>query len=190
MSTRAELLRALRDGGVALLAVDTVVGLHASSQSSEGLDAIRARKASPADRPFLLLFSSIEDVLRVARPFPSHEAALRQAWPGPLTALLRPVEAAPAAWGGPSGLIAARVPALAPLRELIAELGAPLWSSSANRAGEPATADLDAARAQFPDLVWADFAGQPGDGQASTLVDLSGPEARILRPGAASWPPS
>jgi L-threonylcarbamoyladenylate synthase len=190
VSSRPELLRALRAGEAVLLSVDTVVGIHALSAAPGGLEALRARKAAPADRPFLLLFASIEDVLRFGRPAPAFEAQLRSAWPGPLTALLRPTEAAPRAWSAPGGLLAARVPALSALCALIAELGAPLWSSSANRSGEAPAVDLDAARAQFPDLVWADFAGRTEAIQPSTLVDLSGPQARVLRRGAAPWPPS
>jgi L-threonylcarbamoyladenylate synthase len=189
MSSREELLAALRDGQAALLSVDTIVGLHQSSLAQGAPQALRSLKGSAVDRPFLLLFSSTEDALGHGSPHAAHEAALRRAWPGPLTALLTPTGAAPTAWSEPSGLLAARVPALVELRRLITDLGAPLWSTSANLSGAPAAADLDAARAQFPDLVWADFSVEGGGSQASTLVDLSGPEARILRPGAAVWPP-
>lgn len=189
MSSRDELRQALRAGEAALLSVDTIAGLHASSSLAHTAGLLRSLKGSPEGRPFLLLFDSTESVLRHARPHAAHEAALRRAWPGPLTALLTPTESAPEAWSKGSGLVAARVPALPELRSLIAALGAPLWSTSANRAGEPPAADMDAARALFPDLVWADFASAGQGGQASTLVDLSGPDARILRPGAAPWPP-
>ncbi len=179
----------LRAGKVVLLDTDTLPGLHALASGKGATRKLRDLKGSPQGRPFLLLFACLEDVLRYAHP-PQEDrlALLRRAWPGPLTALLGPSERALPEWVAKEGSIAARVPACAPLRSLLAELGAPLFSTSANRAGESPATSLQEASARFPQLA-AFSLGDASPGVASTLVDLRGETVEILRRGHAPWPP-
>jgi len=106
---------------------------------------------------------------------------LARHWPGPLTLVL------PAGGGG---TLALRVPAAAWLRTLIAGLGRPLVSTSANRAGEPAlwrVRDIAAAFGGEVDLVLD--GGDLPDAEPSTIVDASRKPYRILRQGALRVPP-
>lgn len=184
-----QLLDALRAGEVVLLNTETLPGLHASAALESSVQRLAELKGSPAGRPFLLLFDSTESVLRYGAPVDPHDAdALEDSWPGPLTALLTPTGRAPAHWIHEEKTIAARVPDAPPLRRLIAELGGPLFSTSANRAGEPPAEDLETARRHFPRLASSDLETRPL-GAPSTVVDLSVAPGRILRPGAATWPP-
>jgi L-threonylcarbamoyladenylate synthase len=83
--------------------------------------------------------------------------------------------------------VAVRVPDLPLLQLLIEAVGAPLAATSANRSGEPAPVEADEARAALGGLV--DFVldgGRCPAAQESTIVDLSGPEPRLLRVGAVS----
>lgn len=183
-------LQVLRDGGVVLLATDTLPGLHALATHPDAAEALRRTKDSPPGRPFLLLFDELDSVLRYGEPGSrSHLAELRRAWPGTLTALLNPTPMAPESWTLDGDSLAARVPAREELRALIADLGAPLFSTSANRAGEDPARTLVEAAARFQDLpvLFKDEAG--ADGAASTLVDLTGREPLLLREGSAPWPP-
>lgn len=184
-----QLLRALRAGEVVLLNTETLPGLHASAELESSAPRLAELKGSTGGRPFLLLFDSTEAVLRYGSPLDPHDAdALEDSWPGPLTALLMPTGRAPEHWVHEERTIAARVPEAPSLRRLIAELGGPLFSTSANRAGEPPAEDLETARGHFPDLAWSDLKTQPL-GTPSTVVDLSVAPGQILRPGAATWPP-
>lgn len=184
--TLAERLRA---GELLLLTTDTLPGLHALASLPGAADRLRARKGSEPGRPFLLLFATADDALRAGHPRHAGDAALlRRAWPGALTALLVAEVGVPADWVGPEGTIAVRVPDRAPLRELIVAAGGPLFSTSANPAGREPARDLAAASAYFPDLEARDLGGV-GQNPASTLVDLAGPTHRIVRQGAAPWPP-
>jgi len=102
---------------------------------------------------------------------------------------LRPTEEAPPAWALLGRSLAARVPDHPVLRDLIGRVGAPLFSTSANRAGEAPATDLAQAAARFPDLPVLDLAGH-AVGRPSTLVDLTTEEAVVLREGAVDWPPA
>lgn len=182
---------ALRRGELVLLNTDSLPGLHALATDPAAPGRLAALKGSPPGRPFLLLFASTEAALGVgACADPADEARLRAAWPGPLTALLRPREGCPPHWVEPSkGTVAIRVPAPPALREFLGQLPGPLFSTSANRAGQDPATRLGAASQVFPDLVAADLGLEPV-GQASTLVDLSQPGGAVLRPGPVAWPPA
>ncbi len=184
----AEAAAALRQGSVVLLDTDSLPGLHAMASGEGAADALRAIKASTSRRPFLLLFASLDEVLRYARPRREEDLQrLRRIWPAPLTALLLPGPNAPEAWSDGGRGLAARVPASSPLRELIARVGAPLLSTSANLEGEDPALSLDEAARRFPTVpsfAW----GEVSPGRPSTLVDLRGHEPRLLRPGLVEWP--
>jgi len=180
---------ALMAGEVVLLNTDTLPGLHIRATVAGGSERLSDLKSSPTGRPFLLLFDSVDRVLEHAScADPRDEILLRRVWPGPLTALLSPKLGTPDAWAHQRASLAARVPAVDALRELIQRVGAPLYSTSANPAGEDPAQTMDEARAFFPLLASEDFGITPL-GTASTVVDLTERGGVIRRPGSAPWPP-
>jgi L-threonylcarbamoyladenylate synthase len=180
----------LETGGVVLLSTDTLPGLHSLASHPDAAEALRRCKGSPVGRPFLLLFADLESVLRHGAPRSERQLAeLRLAWPGPLTALLVPKAETPPSWIHEGRSMAARVPAHPELRAVLARLGAPLFSTSVNRAGETPATSMAEARRRFPSLAVLLDAGSEGPAEASTLVDLTCDPARVLREGAAPWPP-
>jgi L-threonylcarbamoyladenylate synthase len=107
-------------------------------------------------------------------------------WPGPLTLV---VERAPGLAAGISGggdSIAVRVPAHPIALALIAELGEPIAAPSANRYQGLSPTKASHVVKQLRDAVDLVLDGGPcAAGIESTVVDVRGPRARILRPGAA-----
>lgn len=185
--------RALADGEVVLLRTDTLPGLHARADRSEAVDRIRRFKGRAGDKPLLLLCASPEDALALAAESGAQARDyIGRCWPGPFTLVLPAGPTAPAAATRGGDTVAVRVPAPAGLRELIAEAGGALVSTSANLAGRPPETDLDAAAALcgeavdvVADLDWD--AGSP-DAGASTLLDLTVWPPVVLRPGAQAPP--
>ena len=103
-------------------------------------------------------------------------------WPGPLTLVLR--RRPGLAWdlGDPADTVGVRLPDH-DLVLALAEAVGPLATTSANRHGEPTpvtAAEAAAALAGAPDLV---VDGGPCAGEASTVLDATGPEPVVLRPG-------
>lgn len=178
----------LRAGELLILPTDSLPGLHALATHPDAAASLRAIKGSEDMRPFLLLVSDPAAALRIGAPHEAHRELPGRAWPGPYTFLLNPLRGCPAGWIGAEGRVAIRVPGHPGLRGLLRELGAPLFSTSANRAGEAAALDLDAASASFPDLVAVPLADGPVASAPSTLVDLGDDPWRLLRPGAGPWP--
>lgn len=126
-STDTATLRALADillaGGVALLPTDTIYGLHAVAANDDAVARIAAMKGRPGEKPFIVIAASPDALKQLGCDVPE---VLHEIWPAPMTAILRQGNAT----------LAARVPALDWLRELLSLTG-PLVSTSANRSGEP-----------------------------------------------------
>ena len=183
---------ALRDGGVLLLATDTLPGLHCRADDPAAIARIIAAKGRPDGKPMLVLAGSTEQALALATPLsPDQREACRRCWPGPFSLILPAGSAAPAAVTGEAGTLAVRVPDVAALRELILLAGAPLVSTSANRSGEAPAVDLSAAAAVFAGTVDGRWGQDPPAGtppQASALVDLTAAPFRVLRTGPAAFP--
>lgn len=184
---------ALRQGGVLILATDTVCGLHACADQPGALARLVSIKGRAPEQPLLVLCASFEQARALCAPLtPRQEAHCRAAWPGPFTFIL------PAADGLPSGVcdhrrmtIAIRVPGRADLRLLIGMVGAPLASTSANLAGEPPLADPQGAAAAFADRIdgwWLGDAAAAGTGSPSALVDLTVEPPAVRRAGPLPLP--
>jgi L-threonylcarbamoyladenylate synthase len=106
-------------------------------------------------------------------------------WPGPLTLVLPRRAHVPDAVTGGAETVALRAPAHPMARDLLAMLGRPLAAPSANRFGRTSPTTAAHVLAEFPELAVLD-GGPCAVGVESTIVDLTGPEATVLRPGGVS----
>jgi L-threonylcarbamoyladenylate synthase len=175
----------LSKGGVVVVPTDTLYGLSCIISSEDGVRRISAIKRAPNDRRYILLASSVDMVERYAASFGcSSRDALSAAWPAPLSVILPAGPACPA-WVGPT--VAIRVPALAPLRDLIESLGEPVVSTSVNRTGGSAMDDPHDIRREMGNEVDLVVSGLAPDHAASTLVDLTGKAPRVVRRGSYAW---
>ena len=168
-----EAARLLREGLVALVPTETVVGLVAAEAGFSRLAGIKGRDPN---KPIALLCATPEEAFALAASVPPPATKLTERfWPGPLTLVLD------SPGGGTIGL---RVPDHPTVQALLAAYGGPLYATSANRSGEEAprsTRDVDPSVAAEVDLA---VEGVPGNGEASAVVDLSGGRRRLLRAGA------
>jgi L-threonylcarbamoyladenylate synthase len=105
-----------------------------------------------------------------------------------LTLLLpAPVAIAAAVTGG-TGRVGVRVPAHDIARAICRGAGRPVTATSANRSGQPPTADPDEVERSLGrevDLL-IDAGPTPG-GAPSTIVDVTGPAPELVREGAIAW---
>ena len=168
--TATEAAEALRDGAVALVPTETVVGLVAAES---GLRRIQEIKARDPDKPVALLCASSEEAFAMAESVPPLARKLAELyWPGPLTLVLDRT-------GG--GTIGVRVPADSAVRKVLAAYGEPLYATSANFSGEPAPKELDGVDPGVSGAVDLIVEGEPGAGEASAVVDLSDGKVWLLR---------
>ena len=118
-----------------------------------GLDALAALKGRPPRKPFLLLISDRAMAEAAGLVFsPSAKALADAFWPGPLTLVLPGGEGrVPPRLRGPEGGVAVRHTSHAGMARLIAALGRPVTSTSANRPGGPPAPGADQVAALFPE---------------------------------------
>lgn len=180
----------LEAGKVLAYPTETVYGLGAFA-TAEGLARLSALKGRPAGKPFLLLISGREMAEAHGLVFSPSARALAEAfWPGPLTLVLAGGEGRlPDSLRGPEGGIAVRHTSHALMARLVAALGRPLTSTSANRPGQlPSPGperilQLFAAEVASGELLVLD-GGALGNVPPSTVIDCSGPDPLLIREGA------
>lgn len=182
---------ALTDGRLVAFPTETVYGLGADASSATAVARIFQAKGRPTGHPLIVHLPDDEDLAglhRLGRDVGPVAVALAEAfWPGPLTLIVgRGPEVTPEATGG-RDTVGLRVPdhplTLALLRRFDRGLAGP----SANRFGSvsPTTAahvldDLGPAVDHVLD------GGPCRVGLESTIVDTTGPEPVLLRPGGIS----
>jgi L-threonylcarbamoyladenylate synthase len=80
--------------------------------------------------------------------------------------------------------VGVRVPAGRAAQDLLAAYGGPLFATSANVSGEPAPRALEDVDPRVSGTVDVAVEGEPGSGEASAVVDLSGGGITLLRPAS------
>ena len=176
---------AVEQGAVIGVPTDTVYGLVCSCSDAAAIDRLFAVKERPADKALPVLLGDAAQERAVVRGAGGAVARMLMAryWPGPLTLVLPAHRELPAALTAGGETVGVRVPAQHFLRALARRVG-PLASSSANRSGAPPCATaaevLDQLDGRIPLLI---DAGPTALAQASTVLDLSGPQPRLLREG-------
>lgn len=173
----------LGGGGIAVLPTDTIYGFHCSAADAAAVERIRRLKGRRAGG-FIILACSLEMAARFVSRWPGRSReTLGHLWPGPVTALLPAARAVPAPLR-PRGIVAIRIPDHEELARLIRRVGEPLVSTSVNRSGEKPLLRIGEIRRNFPGL--GAYIGRRGRGarSASTVVDFTRAEPRIVREGA------
>lgn len=180
----------LRKGGLLGYPTETVYGLGSRAVTAD-LEALAAIKGRPPRKPFLLLVASRPMAESCGLVFTAAARVLAdEFWPGPLTLVLRGGEGRlPEGLRGPEGGVAVRMTSHDRIRHLIATMGAPLTSTSANRPGGRPAPGVEGLHDLFRDAVEDGSlllldGGVLGDVPPSTLVDCTVVEPSIIREGA------
>lgn len=180
-------VKALRAGEVAVVPTDTVYGIAADAFDPAAVRKLLAAKGRGREMPPPVLINAPATVDALAVEVPDWARALFvEFWPGALTVVLH--QQASLQWdlGETRGTVAVRVPDHPLTLEILGRTG-PLAVSSANKTGHPAALDADAAEEMLGDdvSVVVDGGRVPG-GEASTIIDATASEPRLLRLGALS----
>jgi L-threonylcarbamoyladenylate synthase len=172
----------MRGGGVVAFPTDTVYGIGCRARDDAALARVFAAKRRPPDKAIAWLVSSLTDAERAGFAVDDRARELARAfWPGGLTLVL-------ASASGDGSTQGFRVPDHPTALALIAAAGA-IAASSANRSGEPEAWDADDVAIALADADELDGildGGRVPGGTASSVLDLSSGQARLVREGALS----
>ncbi|MBL8299367.1 MAG: threonylcarbamoyl-AMP synthase [Rhodanobacteraceae bacterium] len=192
---------ALQRGELVAIPTETVYGLAADATNDAAVKRVFAAKGRPANHPLIVHVAKGDDLKRWAKRMPAHATALTEAfWPGPLTLILEKTDEIPDTVTGGQNTVGLRCPAHPVAQALLvafAEIGSGIVAApSANRFGHVSPTSAAHVMAEFGELVV-----EPGDassrehitlldggncdvGIESTILDLTSPTPRLLRPGA------
>lgn len=179
-------------GGVVVLPTDSVYGICcAATPGNAAHERIFSIKRRDRAQTLPWFIHDADGLARYGRDVPAWALRLAQRyWPGVLTLVVRTSKEVPAEYaqqGEDGPTIALRVPGSALVRAVVGAAGVPLAQTSANTHGMPAATScelLEPAVVEAADLVLD--AGAASVGVASTIVDATGEEPRVLREGALS----
>jgi L-threonylcarbamoyladenylate synthase len=186
MTRAADLLRA---GKLVAFGTETVYGLGADATNPWAVTSIFEAKGRPRFNPLICHYPSAASAFRHVIADERAQLIGRAFWPGPLTLVLPRQPDCPVALLTGAGLdtLAVRVPGHVVALSLLRRAGRPIAAPSANRSGQvsPTSARhvLDGLAGRI-DAVLDN--GPCNIGVESTVLDLSGLDPVLLRPGGVT----
>jgi L-threonylcarbamoyladenylate synthase len=175
----------LRAGGLVAFPTETVYGLGADAANTAAVRRIFAAKGRPADHPLIVHVADMSGLKHWAADVPRGAWLLAEKyWPGPLTMILKRAPHVADVVTGGQHTIGLRVPAHPVAQRLLRAFGGGIAAPSANRFGRLSPTTAEHVREDLAEAVDAILDGGPCPvGIESTIVDLSGAQPAILRPG-------
>ncbi len=175
----------LEKGGLIGIPTETVYGLAGNALDPLASQKIYAAKGRPSDNPLIVHIANMEMLKPLVKDIPETALKIAEAyWPGPLTIIMEKSDIVPYETTGGLDTVAVRMPSHPIANKLIGMTGIPLAAPSANTSGRPSPTkashvydDLNGKIEMILD------GGDVGIGIESTIIDVTGNEPMILRPG-------
>jgi L-threonylcarbamoyladenylate synthase len=176
----------LRQGALVAFPTETVYGLGGDARDGRAVAAIFAAKGRPHFNPLICHYPEAEAAFADVVADDRARRLAARFWPGPLTLVLprRPGCRVDLLAGAGLDTLAVRVPAHPLALDLLRRAGTPVAAPSANRSGQvsPTTAAhvLEGLEGRIAAVL---DGGACAVGVESTVLDLTGNGAALLRPG-------
>jgi L-threonylcarbamoyladenylate synthase len=178
----------LKRGGLVAFPTETVYGLGADASNPDAIRSLYAAKGRPAEHPVIVHLAGAAQLPQWTREItPAAQKLAQRFWPGPLTLILRRTPDVNDALTGGQDTIALRIPSHPMAHALLVKFGGAIAAPSANRFGHVSATTAQHVRQEFGasvDLVLD--GGQSEVGIESTIVDVTGVQPVLLRPGHIS----
>lgn len=177
--------RLAQEGQLVAFPTETVYGLGADALNPEASRKIYEAKGRPSDNPLIIHVADYESIGKIVKDLPPEAKLLADAfWPGPLTMCFQKSEAVPSETTGGLHTVAVRMPDHEIALAFIRAAGGYVAAPSANTSGKPSPTTAEHVVKDMDGRIPLILDGGSGEiGIESTIVDLSGEEISILRPG-------
>lgn len=174
----------IKSGGLVAFPTETVYGLGANALDAEAVRRIYETKGRPSDNPLILHVSSIEMTEELVELNWRARMLMEKFWPGPLSIVLPAKEVIPSRTRGGLPTAAVRMPDAPVALALIKFSDLPIAAPSANISGRPSPTDAETVRRDVGDKIPLVIdGGETRFGVESTVIDMTGEHAVLLRPG-------
>lgn len=175
---------AIQRNEVIILPTDTVYGVGTNAFDEDAVRCLFVVKQRAREKGIPILIAELSDLEKIAIDIPPvANRLIARFWPGPLTLVLPKRPDLPPAISN-SNYVAVRLPDHDVSREIIRAAGGALATTSANLSGRAPAQTVDEALRELAGAVTLAIDDGPSGGQvASTVVDCTRDEIRILRSG-------
>ena len=175
----------IKEGGLIAFPTETVYGLGADGLNGEAAAKIYEAKGRPSDNPMILHISSKDDLNTLTEEVTADmKILMEQFWPGPLTMVVKAKDIVPRVTTGGLDTVAVRMPGNETALKLIEAAGVPIAAPSANASGRPSPTTgrhvLDDLNGKIDGVIMGEVCRI---GIESTVIDMTGAQPVILRPG-------
>lgn len=176
-------IQLIQSGEVVAFPTETVYGLGADAWNPSAIRKVFDTKGRPSDNPLIVHLSHKNQVADFASDIPDAARTLMDAfWPGPLTLVLKKKPEVLDLISAGLDTVALRIPNHPLAFEFISQTG-PLVAPSANTSGRPSPTKAEHVREDFGVDFPVIDGGTTEVGLESTVLDLTGKQPAILRPG-------
>ncbi len=180
-----KVLEALKSGKVVAFPTDTVYGLGVI-YDQEALKRLKDAKGRSETKPIPTMVSSYAQLMQIAEISKQAKRLIKAFMPGALTLVMKKKVRVPDFVTNEKATIAVRMPDDPFVLSLIEGCGGPLLVSSANRSEMPSALNDQEVFSQLDGRIDAVVIGTAGGEKASTIIDVSEAEIKILRIGDIS----
>ena len=179
----------LKNGGLVAFPTETVYGLGADGLNPKAVKSIFEAKGRPSDNPLILHISDVKQLEKIVKKVNETAKVLMDTfWPGPLTLVMEKTKAVPKETSGGLDTVAVRFPAHPLAKKLIEYAGVPVAAPSANTSGRPSPTKAEHVKEDMDGKIpWILDGGSCDIGVESTVVDVTGDDPIILRPGKITF---
>lgn len=179
----------IRAGKLVAFPTETVYGLGADATNDDAVAAVFAAKERPTFNPLIVHFATADDAFRAVVSDDRARLLADAFWPGALSLVLPRGPESEISLLVSAGLdtVAVRVPDHVVAHALLAAAACPVAAPSANPSGRVSPTTAAHVAESLGGAVALILDGGPCEvGIESTVVDLSGDEPRLLRPGGVA----
>lgn len=176
-------VEAIEAGEVIAYPTDTVYGLGCDILNKKAIDRLYAIKGMAPTQNLAFICSDLSDIARYAVVENHQYRLLRHHLPGPYCFILEATREVPKLVQMKKKTVGIRVPDNAIIRAITKELGRPVISTTAQRAGEEPYVDANEIDDAFKGLGLV-IDGGAGGVTPTTVIDLTATPFTIVREGA------
>lgn len=177
----------LQDGGIIIYPTDTVYGMGCDITNAKAVEKVARLKDIKIEKSnFSFICSDFSHLSLYTKPINNSVFKLiRKNLPGPFTFILEANNNVPKYFKGKKKTVGIRIPNNNIIRDIVAELGNPIMSTSIHDEDEilEYTTDPELIYEKYKDVVDIVIDGGYGELTPSTIVDCTGSELEIVREG-------
>ena len=176
-------LKALNEHQVIAFPTETVFGLGVFYDDYQAYNLLNKVKNRHEDKPYTMMLYDINEINKYADVDKKYLPIIKKYMPGSLTILVKAKENVPNYVTHNTKIIGIRIPSNKEALELLRFVKKPLLVPSANKADQKPALNDEEVKAIFGNEISVIIPGKAVGGQASTIIDLTGDEIKLIRKG-------